>query len=197
MSESATGVRPRMSASRIEAFSDGVIAIIITIMVLELHPPEDASFASLRPLVTVFLAYALSFVFVAVYWNNHHHLLKACDGIDGRVMWANMHLLFWLSLVPFTTAWVGHRHDDVWPAAIYGIVALMCGVAYTILLLAILRANPESEIAQAIGADGKGKLSIAIYAAAVLLAFVHPWISYALYFVVLLIWFIPDRRLSR
>jgi uncharacterized membrane protein len=186
----------RMRASRLEAFSDGVLAIIITIMVLELRPPDEPTFAALRAMLPVFLAYALSFVMIGIYWNNHHHLLRATESISGAVMWANMHLLFWLSLVPFATAWVGREHSHSWPAALYGAIAFLCAVAYTMLVIAITRANPGSAVVRAIGADRKGYASLALYAAGTLLASVNPWFGYAAYVAVAAIWFIPDRRLS-
>jgi uncharacterized membrane protein len=193
MTETRAG---RISASRLEAFSDGVLAIIITIMVLELRPPEEPAFHALRAMLPVFLAYALSFVMVAIYWNNHHHLLRATESISGAVMWANKHLLFWLSLVPFATAWVGRQHSHSWPAALYGMVAFMCATAYSILVIAIERANPGSAVVRAIGRDRKGNASLAVYAAGLLLAFVTPWLGYAAYVAVAGIWFIPDRRLA-
>ena len=193
MTETRAG---RISASRLEAFSDGVLAIIITIMVLELRPPDDPTFHALRAMLPVFLAYALSFVMVAIYWNNHHHLLRATRSIGGAVMWANMHLLFWLSLIPFATAWVGRQHAYAWPAAIYGGVAFMCAIAYSILVIAIEAANPGSEVVRAIGSDRKGRISLVLYACGAPLAFVTPWLGYAAYLAVATIWFIPDRRLS-
>lgn len=186
-----------MNTSRLEAFSDGVIAIIVTIMVLEIRPPEEPTLHALRALTPVILAYVLSFVFVGIYWVNHHHLLKSTERISGPVMWANMLLLFWLSLTPFVTAWVGQEHNRAWPAAAYGIVAFMCAISYSILVIAILAANPDSVIVRAIGADVKGKVSLAIYALAIALAFVSPWLAYACFVIVAIIWFIPDRRLER
>ena len=193
----SSAARPsHMTPSRLEAFSDGVLAIIVTIMVLELRPPEEATLDALRPLLPVFLAYALSFQFIAVYWNNHHHLLRATERINGRVMWSNMLLLFWLSLTPFATAWVGEEHTHAWPAATWGAVALLCGASYTVLTFSIIAANPDSAVVRAIGSDNKGKLSVALYAAGIALAFVEPWLSYAIYVLVACMWFIPDRRLA-
>ena len=185
-----------MPTSRLEAFSDGVMAIIITIMVLEIHPPEQATLAALRALQPTVLAYLLSFVIIAIYWNNHHALLRATRVIDGRVMWANMHLLFWLSLVPVVTAWVGEAHEQSLPAAAYGFVSLMSGIAYMILVLSIIRANPGSAIVQAIGDDAKGKVSVALFGTGIVLDFVGPWLAYACYALVSALWFIPDRRLD-
>src|SRR5213594_2657814 len=187
-----------MGKGRLEAFSDGVIAVIITIMVLELKAPHGMELAALRPLVPALLTYALSFVFVGIYWNNHHHMLHAAQHIDGRVLWANLHLLFWLSLVPFTTSWVGENPRAAIPTAIYGGVFLMAGVAWLLLQDALMRRNgPDSLLARAVGRDLKGKVSAVLYASAILLAFVKVWIADALYVLVALIWFIPDRRIER
>ena len=187
-----------MSKGRLEAFSDGVIAVIITIMVLELKAPEGPEWEALRPLLPTFLTYVLSFVFVGIYWNNHHHLLHVTERISGGVMWANLHLLFWLSLVPFVTAWVGEHHDAAVPTAAYGTVLLMCGVAFTILLRAILAApGGNARLAAAVGSDRKGKLSVLLYASAIVLAFVNQWISDVCYVTVALIWLVPDRRIER
>jgi uncharacterized membrane protein len=187
-----------MSKGRLEAFSDGVIAILITIMVLELKVPHGEDWAALRPLVPAFSTYVLSFVFLGIYWNNHHHLLHATDRIDGRVLWANLHLLFWLSLVPVTTGWVGDSHLAPLPTALYGADLLLAAIAYTILQAAILaRQGSGSKLASAVGKDFKGKVSLALYALAIALAFVRPWISVALYVLVALIWFVPDRRIER
>jgi uncharacterized membrane protein len=189
---------------RLEAFSDGVIAIIITIMVLELRVPADMDghhsdeIAALRPLLPVFLSYTLSYVYLGIYWNNHHHMLHATRHISGGVLWANLHLLFWLSLVPFTTAWMG---DHAWapqPTATYGVVLLMAAIAYWILVQTIRKAEgADSLLAQAVGRDGKGKISPLLYVVAIGAAFVHPAISYALYVTVALIWIVPDRRIER
>ena len=187
-----------MSKTRLEAFSDGVIAIIITIMVLELHAPHGADWAALRPVAPSLLSYLLSFVFLGIYWNNHHHLLQATERINGATLWANLHLLFWLSLIPFVTSWMGENHYESVPTALYGFVMLMCGVAFTILLRVILSADRgmNSRLAAAVGRDRKGKVSLAIYAAAVPLAFVRPAIADVLLVTVALIWFIPDSRIE-
>ena len=184
-----------MSKARLEAFSDGVIAIIITIMVLELKVPHGETLETLAPLVPVFLSYVLSFTNVGIYWNNHHHLLHSAHKINGRVLWANLHLLFWLSLFPFVTAWMGENHFQTWPVAIYGVVSFMSGVAYTLLAKALAALHgPTSAIAVALGRDFKGKISLGIYAAAIGLAFVNPWIALALIVAVAAMWFVPDRR---
>ena len=183
---------------RLEAFSDGVIAVIITIMALELKPPEDGTFRSLHARLPALLFYILSFTFVGIYWNNHHHLLRAARRISAGVMWANLHLLFWLSLIPVLTEWVGEHHTETAPAATYGVMGLGAAVAFTILVQAIIRADGSSSlVATAIGSDTKGRVSLLAYAAAAALAFVSPWISYALFVAVAVMWFIPDRRLSR
>ena len=183
---------------RLEAFSDGVIAVIITIMALELKPPEDGTFDSLKARLPALLFYILSFTFVGIYWNNHHHLLRAARRISAGVMWANLHLLFWLSLIPVLTEWVGEHHTETAPAATYGVVGLGAAVAFTILVQAIIRADGSSSlVAAAIGSDTKGRVSLLAYAAATVLAFVSPWISYALFVAVAVMWFIPARRLSR
>ena len=186
-----------MSKGRLEAFSDGVIAILITIMVLELRVPRGDDLGALRPLLPVFLTYVLSFVFLGIYWNNHHHMLHATDRVNGKILWANLHLLFWLSLVPFVTGWMGENHFASLPTAVYGVVLLLAAVAYTILQRVILKhQGPDSRLAAALGKDGKGKLSLACYALAIPLAFVHQWISDALYVFVALLWLIPDRRIE-
>ena len=186
-----------MSTGRVEAFSDGVIAILITIMVLEFKVPATPDLAALRPLVPVFLTYVLSFVVVGIYWNNHHHLLRAAEHVDGRVLWANLHLLFWLSLVPFVTGWMGENHFAPVPTAVYGVVLLMCGAAYRLLVMAIVARGMNAALSAAIGSDFKGKISLAFYAAAIPLAFVNQWISDALFLAVILLWLIPDRRIER
>ena len=187
-----------MGKGRLEAFSDGVIAIIITIMVLELKVPHGAELTDLWTLGPVFLSYVLSFANVGIYWNNHHHLLHAVKHVNGGILWANLHLLFWLSLFPFTTGWMGENHFATWPVIIYGINLMLAGVAYTILVRAIIAAHgKESDIAKAIGSDFKGLVSIAAYVTAIIVAFVNPWISGGLYIAVALIWFIPDRRIEK
>jgi uncharacterized membrane protein len=187
-----------MSKGRLEAFSDGVIAIIITIMVLEMKVPHGDSFSALVPLWPVFLSYTLSFVYLGIYWNNHHHMLHATKRISGGVLWANLHLLFWLSLVPFVTGWMGENHFAPRPTALYGGVLLMAAIAYWILLRTILRTEgPESLLRRAVGADWKGKLSPVFYMIAIPMAFVHEAIAGALYVIVALIWLIPDRRIER
>jgi TMEM175 potassium channel family protein len=189
-----------MSKGRLEAFSDGVIAIIITIMVLELKVPHGAGAEpeALRPLLPVFLSYVISFIYLGIYWNNHHHLLQAARRVTGPVLWANLHLLFWLSLVPFVTAWMGENHFAAWPVALYGTVMLLAGVAYFILAhILIAHHGKESTLAVALGSDFKGKVSVVIYLAAIPLAFVHSWIACALYAAVAIIWLIPDRRIEK
>ncbi len=187
-----------MNKSRLEAFSDGVIAIIITIMVLELKAPHGTDVTALGALVPVLLGYAVSFVFVGIYWSNHHHLLHAIKHVNGRVLWANLHLLFWLSLVPFATAWVGETDRAPWPLALYGVVLLMSGVAYSILTRSLISLHGrDSMLASAVGRDFKGILSLGLYAAAIPLAFVSSWIAIGLYVLVAIMWLIPDRRIER
>jgi uncharacterized membrane protein len=187
-----------MNKARMEAFSDGVLAVIITIMVLEMKPPHGTSLASLRAVIPVFLTYILSFVNVGIYWNNHHHLLHATQRVNGATLWANLHLLFWLSLIPFTTAWMGENHFESWPVAVYGIVLFLAATAYFLLTRALLNLHgKESALATSIGRDWKGKISIAVYAAAIPLAFVQPWIAGVGYIVVAIGWLIPDRRIER
>jgi uncharacterized membrane protein len=186
-----------MSKGRLEAFSDGVIAILITIMVLDLKVPHGADLEALRPILPVFLTYVLSYAFLGIYWNNHHHMLHAATRIGGKVLWANLHLLFWLSLVPFVTGWMGESHFAPVPTAVYGAVLLLSAVAYTILQTTIIRDEGErSKLAEAVGRDRKGKASLALYAAAIPLAFVHQWISDAIYVAVALMWLVPDRRIE-
>jgi len=186
-----------LKTSRLEAFSDGVIAILITIMVLELHAPDAEHLAALRPLVPKLLTYALSFVYLAIYWNNHHHMLHAAHSVNGVILWANLHLLFWLSLIPFTTAWLGESHGAPWPTALYGVVLLLSGSSYTVLQRAIIRHHgPDSQLATAVGRDLKGKLSIVGYAAAIAVAFMASWISDMIYVAIALLWVIPDRRIE-
>jgi uncharacterized membrane protein len=187
-----------MTKNRVEAFSDGVIAIIITIMVLEMKAPAGEQLGALRPLSHTFVAYVLSFVYVGIYWNNHHHMFHTVGHVNGSILWANLHLLFWLSLLPFVTAWSGENGFAPMPMALYGGVLMMAGVAYYILTRALVRLHgKESQLAAAVGKDVKGILSVVIYAAAIPLAFVNQWIAFALYVVVALIWFIPDRRIEK
>ena len=181
-----------------EAFSDGVIAIIITIMVLELRVPHGAELAALRPLIPVFLCYAFSFLFLGIYWSNHHHLLQATQHVRGGVLWANLHLLFWLSLTPFVTAWMGESLFAPWPVALYGVVLLGAAIAYYILTQSLLALHGrDSAIATALGSDVKGRISLVIYLAAIPLSFVRPWIACALYVLVSIMWLVPDRRIER
>ena len=183
---------------RLEAFSDGVFAVIITIMALELRAPAAGSFTALHDRLPALLIYILSFTLIGIYWNNHHHLLRAARRVTGGVMWANLHLLFWLSLLPVLTEWIGEHYRQSAPAVVYGLVGLGAAVAYTILTKAIIRADgSDSAVASAIGSDVKGRVSLLFYVAAIGLAFVSPFISYALFAVVAVIWFVPDRRLSR
>jgi uncharacterized membrane protein len=187
-----------MPKTRLEAFSDGVLAIIITIMVLELKVPHGEDFAALQPLLPVFLSYVLSFIYVGIYWSNHHHMLHTAKHVSGGVLWANLHLLFWLSLFPFVTAWMGENHFSPMPTALYGGVLMMAGVAYWILSSTIIREDgKDSLLAKAIGKDVKGKLSVVLYAAAILFSFFNHWISQAIYIFVALIWLVPDRRIER
>jgi uncharacterized membrane protein len=187
-----------MSKGRLEAFSDGVIAILITIMVLELTVPHGADLAALLPLTPVFLSYVLSFVYLAIYWNNHHHLFQATRRVNGAVLWANMHLLFWLSLIPFVTNWMGENPRAPWPAALYGAVFLLAGIAYYILVHILIALHGEdSLLARAIGNDFKGKISPVLYMIAIPAAFVNAWFSYGLYVLAAIIWLIPDRRIER
>jgi uncharacterized membrane protein len=186
-----------MSKGRLEAFSDGVFAVIITIMVLELKAPHGTGWDALQPLLPAFLTYALSFVFLGIYWNNHHHMFHVTDRINGGIMWANLHLLFWLSLVPFVTGWMGENHFAPLPTAVYGCVLLCSGVSYTILsLLIIASQGPHSKLREATGRDLKGIASMALYAAAIPLAFVHQAISDGIYLFVALMWLVPDRRIE-
>ena len=187
-----------MEKNRLEAFSDGVLAIIITIMVLELKVPHATELAELKPLVPVFLSYVLSFIYVGIYWNNHHHLFQSTRQVTGGILWANLHLLFWLSLFPFTTGWIGENHLAATPTAVYGFVLLMAAIAYYILQRTIIaQQGRDSLLAAAVGKDCKGKLSPVLYLAAIPLAFVSPWIASGLYVFVALIWLIPDRRIER
>ncbi len=186
-----------MHKGRLEAFSDGVIAVLITIMVLELKVPHGETWVSVSPLVPVLLTYVLSFVFLGIYWNNHHHMLQATDRVNGAILWANLHLLFWLSLVPFVTGWMGENHFAPLPTAVYGIVLLCAAIAYTILQTVIVRFHgPHSKLAAAVANDLKGKLSMVLYVIAIPLAFVNQWIADAIYVTVALIWLVPDRRIE-
>jgi uncharacterized membrane protein len=187
-----------MTKGRLEAFSDGVIAIIITIMVLELKAPHGTDLSSLRPLLPIFLMYVLSFLVLGIYWNNHHHMFHAADHVNGKVLWANLHLLFWLSLFPFGTAWMGENHLASVPTAGYGVILLLAGIAYYILERQIIAAQGKnSRLAVAVGSDWKGRISPALYAVGIPLAFVSPWISTALYVAVALLWLVPDSRIER
>lgn len=187
-----------MGTTRLEAFSDAVIAIIITIMVLEFRAPEGATLDALATLTPAFLAYALSFFYLAIYWNNHHHLLHAAQRVTGAVMWANMHLLFWLALVPFVTAWMGEHHTEPLPTAVYGVVLLLAAISYWILVHTIIACEgPASTLGSAVGRDFKGTVSILLYLVALPLAFLNPWISNAIYLGTALMWLIPDRRIER
>lgn len=187
-----------MGKGRLEAFSDAVIAIIITIMVLELRGPEDVSVAALRPLIPTFLSYVLSYLYLGIYWNNHHHLFQVVQRVNGNVLWANLHLLFWLSLFPFATAWLGEHPFEAVPAALYGMVLLLAAIAYFILTRVLIgHHDKDSALAIAIGRDTKGKISMVIYAAAIVLSFVNPWIAFLLYCGVAAIWLVPDRRIEK
>lgn len=186
-----------MGKGRLEAFSDGVLAIIITIMVLELKVPHGDTLSALKPLLPVFLSYILSFVNIGIYWNNHHHMIYAANHVNGKILWANIHLLFWLSLIPFGTAWMGENNFTKWPVAVYGIILLMAGVAYYILAQILANSHgKDSTISRAIGKDRKGKLSVLIYSAGIGLCFIHPLLGFALYVLVAAIWFIPDKRIE-
>ena len=187
-----------MKTTRLEAFSDGVLAIIITIMELELKVPHAVELAALKPVLPVLLSYVLSFIYLGIYWNNHHHLFQVTEEVSGGILWANLHLLFWLSLFPFTTAWMGENHLAAIPTAIYGFVLLMAAIAYYILQRTIIaKEGRESLLAQAVGRDWKGKLSPLLYLAAIPLAFVSPWIAGGLYVFAALLWLIPDPRIER
>jgi uncharacterized membrane protein len=187
-----------MGKNRMEAFSDAVLAIIITIMVLEMKVPHGADFAALRPLLPVFLTYVLSFVYLGIYWNNHHHMLHVTQHVSGAILWANLHLLFWLSLFPFVTGWMGENHFAVMPTALYGVILLMAAVAYWILQQTIIaRHGRESLLAKAVGRDLKGKLSPVLYVIAIFAAFFVPWVAGALYVLVAALWLVPDRRIER
>ncbi|MCG2585085.1 TMEM175 family protein [Massilia sp. TS11] len=184
-----------MGKGRLEAFSDGVIAIIITIMVLEMKVPHGEDLTALLPLAPVFLSYVLSFIYVGIYWSNHHHLLHAVTHVNGAVLWANLHLLFWLSLLPFVSGWMGENHFAALPMAAYGVVLLMCAIAYTILTWTLAAHN--ATLRAALGSDSKGKLSLALYVVGVLVAWQAPWIGFGIYSLVALIWLVPDRRIEK
>ena len=187
-----------MTKDRMEAFSDGVIAILITIMVLELGVPHGTDLEALAPLGPVLLSYVLSFINLGIYWNNHHHLLQAVHHVDGRILWANLHLLFWLSLFPFSTAWMGENSFAPIPVAAYGVVLLAAAIAYTLLVRSLIaREGSESMLAEAVGRDRKGKISALLYAIAIPIALVAPWVSFAIYTLVALVWFVPDLRIER
>jgi uncharacterized membrane protein len=187
-----------MEKNRLEAFSDGVLAIIITIMVLELKVPQGSDLAALKPVLPVLLTYLLSFIYIGIYWNNHHHLIKAAHKVNGAMMWANLHLLFWLSLFPFVTGWMGQNHLTSVPTALYGAVMLLAAIAYYMLQCVILaEQGPDSKLAASLGRDYKGKLSPVLYAGAIAASFFWPWIAGAIYVFVALIWLVPDRRIAR
>jgi uncharacterized membrane protein len=187
-----------MGKGRLEAFSDGVIAIIITIMVLELKVPHGDHLADLVSLVPVLLSYVLSFIYVGIYWNNHHHMMHLVQRVNGGILWANLHLLFWLSLIPFVTAWMGENHFSAAPMALYGVVLFMAGVAYYLLAHCLIAHHGKtSALAIALGKDYKGIISVVIYAAAIPLSFLNPWIAFSLYISVAIMWFIPDRRIEK
>ncbi len=187
-----------MGKGRLEAFSDGVLAIIITIMVLELKTPHGTKLADLQPVIPVFLSYVLSFVYIGIYWNNHHHLLHATQHVNGRVLWANLHLLFWLSLVPFATDWMGEHSLASWPVAAYGLILLFSAVAYFILTKTLIAQHQkDSLLTKSIGKDRKGTISVALYAISIPLAFVQPWVAYVCYVLVVIMWLLPDPRIER
>jgi len=187
-----------MQKNRLETFSDGVIAIIITIMVLEMKVPHGTDLVALKPILPVFLSYVLSFIYIGIYWSNHHHLLHATHRVSSGILWANLHLLFWLSLVPFVTGWMGENHFAALPAALYGLVLLLAGVAYSVLQRTIVaRQGSDSVLAGELGRDRKGKLSLVLYVVGIALSFVSPWLGAALYVLVAAMWLVPDRRLER
>lgn len=186
-----------MEKGRLEAFSDGVIAIIITIMVLTLKLPHDASIESLKPLIPVFVSYALSFIYVGIYWNNHHHMFQAVESVNGSVLWANLHLLFWMSLIPFVTDWMGENQFAKWPVICYGVILVLNAVAYAILVKALIRRHGENSLlAEAFGNDTKGKVSILLYVTGLGLCFLSPWLGILLYAAIAGIWFVPDKRIE-
>jgi len=187
-----------MGKARLEAFSDGVIAVIITIMVLEMKVPHGVELDALQPVIPIFVSYALSFVYVGIYWNNHHHMLHAAGKVNGAILWANLHLLFWLSLIPFVTGWMGENHFASMTVALYGAVLLLSAIAYFILSRALIRHDGDaSTLARALGGDFKGKVSVVLYVAAIALAFVNRWLSLALYVGVAVMWLVPDRRIEK
>lgn len=187
-----------MPKGRLEAFSDGVFAVIITIMVLEMKSPHGTSLAALSPVLPVFFSYVLSFIYVGIYWNNHHHLLHAAQHVTGGILWANLHLLFWISLTPFTTAWMGGNHFAPWTVALYGVILLFAGIAYYILTkMLIAHHGKDSTLATSIGSDRKGKVSVVVYATAIPLSFVRPWIAFACYIMVAIMWLVPDPRIEK
>ena len=187
-----------MGKARLEAFSDGVIAVIITIMVLETKVPHGVELEALLPVIPIFVSYALSFVYVGIYWNNHHHMLHAAGKVNGAILWANLHLLFWLSLIPFVTGWMGENHFASMTVALYGAVLLLSAIAYFILSRALIRHDGDaSTLARALGGDFKGKVSVVLYVAAIALAFVNRWLSLALYVAVAVMWLVPDRRIEK
>ena len=187
-----------MKSNRLEAFSDGVIAIIITIMVLEMKAPEEISLQALLPLLPVFISYLLSFIYLGMYWINHHHLLHNVERVNGKILWANLHLLFWLSLIPFATSWVGENHTNAAPVAFYGFLLLMCGIAYLVLQTVIITQHDEDFILRkVVGKDIKGKLSLVFYIIGILLSFLNPWLSISCYVIVAIIWIVPEKRLEK
>ncbi|MEZ0391634.1 MAG: TMEM175 family protein [Pseudobdellovibrionaceae bacterium] len=187
-----------MNKNRLEAFSDGVIAIIITIMVLELKVPHGSDLSDLIPLIPIFLSYVLSFIYIGIYWSNHHHMLHSVKKVTGGILWANLHLLFWLSLVPFVTGWLGENHEGFWPQFLYGLNLLLAAFAYTILQFVIIRADQANKLLkEAVGKDWKGKISLLMYLAGMAASFYQTWISYLLYVTVALIWIVPDRRIEK
>ncbi len=187
-----------MRSGRLEAFSDGVLAIIITIMVLELKVPHGDELNSLKPLMPVFLSYVISFIYIGIYWNNHHHMMSVVEHVNGKALWANIHLLFWLSLVPFATTWMGENNFTLWPVVLYGMLLMMSGIAYYILAQILIKLHGKNSIlAKAIGKDKKGIISVVIYATAILLSFINSWIGISLYALVAAIWLIPDKRIEK
>ena len=187
-----------MGKGRVEAFSDGVMAIIITVMLLEIKVPHGDELNLLKPVVPVFISYILSFIYLGIYWNNHHHMMHSVQHVNGKVLWANTHLLFWLSLIPFATGWMGENNFTKWPVILYGTILLMCGVAYYILSQTLIGLHGKnSTIANAIGSDKKGKLSVVIYGCAIVLSFLSPWIGMAFYTIVAAMWIIPDKRIEK